>query len=76
MMPWVAVLWVAVSLPNLCASSVIARSSSTLKAGRSWNELRACYLPVAVIFRWSAPSLINCRAIARHSFSPVTSPPK
>ena len=32
--------WVAVSLPNLCASSVMAVSSSMLKDGSSGNDVR------------------------------------
>ena len=48
MTPFVDVLCVAVSIPNLWASSVTACSSSTLKAGRSGND-DGVLPPVAVI---------------------------
>ena len=47
-MPWVDVQWVAVSRPNLWASSTIAVSSSTSKDGRSGSDVRVLP-PVAVI---------------------------
>ena len=48
--PWAERQWVAVSLPNLRASSVMAVSSSTSNAGRSLWDV-AVLPPVAVIFR-------------------------
>ena len=41
--------WVAVRIPNLCASSTIALSSSRLKDGRSGKDVFVVP-PVAVIF--------------------------
>ena len=40
--------WVAVSLPNLCASLVTAASSSISNEGRNGNDVRVLP-PVAVI---------------------------
>ena len=65
----------AACLPNLCASSQIALSSSTLNDGLSGWLVRVLP-PVAVILMKSAPSLMSWRTAARHSSTPVAVVPK
>ena len=74
-MAWELVQWAAACLPNLCASSQMAVNSSTLKDGRSGNEVFVLP-PLAVILMKSEPSLMSWRTAAVHSTGPVAWMPK